>query len=293
MSPSTKAMLVLTAILAPLLLPAARAAESYDGCAGFIDALPATIGEQGVWCLRKDVSTAMSSGAAITVATNNVTIDCNHFKIGGLAAGDGSLTRGIRSQYRQNLTVRNCAIRGFNTGIDLSGGGGHVVEDNRVDDSLVTGIRVDATEGALVRRNRVLDTGGFPDNGERHAIYCYAMAGRACDLRDNLVAGVAGTTGHYNTVTGLRVYGGTGGRVAGNDVAGLAPTGGNSARGIYASNHGPMFLRDNKVQLSADVADSVGIRCAAGAGAIRGNTAWGFATAYAGGCLGDGGNVAH
>src|SRR5690606_9034000 len=84
------AVLLLAGLLA---IPSpARAAESYDSCAGYIDSLPATISQQGVWCLRKNLSTNISTGHAITIAANNVTIDCNDFKIGGLAAGNGSLT---------------------------------------------------------------------------------------------------------------------------------------------------------------------------------------------------------
>ncbi|HEY0661599.1 MAG TPA: hypothetical protein VGD21_09825, partial [Lysobacter sp.] len=72
---------VLAILLAGPVAPApAQAAQSYDNCTGFIDSLPATITTQGTWCLRKDLSTAMSSGNAITIATNNVTIDCNDFK---------------------------------------------------------------------------------------------------------------------------------------------------------------------------------------------------------------------
>ena len=42
--------------------PREARAETYQTCAGFIDALPATITTQGVWCLRKDLGTAMASG---------------------------------------------------------------------------------------------------------------------------------------------------------------------------------------------------------------------------------------
>src|SRR5690606_14995164 len=79
----TFAVLILAGLAS--VLPA-RAADDYDACAGFIDSVPATITSQGVWCLRKDLSTAIASGSAITIATNNVTIDCNGFKLGGLAA---------------------------------------------------------------------------------------------------------------------------------------------------------------------------------------------------------------
>src|SRR5688500_7900792 len=82
---------------------ASRAAESYDNCTGFIDSLPAVITKQGTWCMRKDLSTAIDTGNAITVATNNVTIDCNDFKIGGLAAGVDTLAHGIVAADRKSV----------------------------------------------------------------------------------------------------------------------------------------------------------------------------------------------
>jgi hypothetical protein len=117
------------------------AAESYDNCTGFIDTLPATINTQGTWCLRKDISTAMASGMAITIAVHNVTIDCNDFKLGGLAAGTATEAVGIYADERNNITVRNCNVRGFMYGLGFIGAfasnggtsGGHVVEDSRFD----------------------------------------------------------------------------------------------------------------------------------------------------------------
>jgi len=292
MSSRLIAMLCLSAVLAMGRAPGACAAESYDGCAGFIDSLPATIATQGVWCLRKDLGTAMASGAAITLANNNITIDCNDFKLGGLAAGDASTARGIQVSSRQNIVVRNCAIRGFNRGIEISQGAGHLVEHNRLDNNLVAGIHVASTEGALVRDNRVLATGGYPDNLDRHGIYCQPLGGRACDVRDNIVNGVVGTAAHFNTVIGIRITSGRGSRVTGNRVTGLAPTGGNAARGIYASNHEAMYLTGNSVAMDGAPAGSTGLRCNVTQGAIRDNVVAGFATAYSG-CRDDGGNVAH
>ena len=163
--------------------PPVRAAESYDACAGFIDSIPTTITTQGVWCLRKDLSTAITSGNAITIATNNVTIDCNDFKLGGLAAGNGSSARGIYAENRQNATVRNCNIRGFNHGILLSYGAGHLVEDNRLDNNLLAAINVMA-DNSRIRRNAVYDTGG-----RTGAIYTYGIQASA-DIIDNTVAGL-------------------------------------------------------------------------------------------------------
>lgn len=154
-----KAVHLLLAGIALAALPATPvpAAESYDNCTGFIDSLPATITTQGVWCLRGDLSTAMASGNAIQIQNNNVTIDCNRFKIGGLAGGEGSATVGIHGSGRHNASVRHCNLRGFYIGIHLDGSG-HVVDSNQVSDSLHIGIRVGGS-GSVVSNNRVLGTG--------------------------------------------------------------------------------------------------------------------------------------
>src|SRR5690606_14034939 len=106
---TSRILLTSLALLAGMLLVphAARAAQSYDTCTGFIDSLPATINSQGTWCLRGNVSTAITSGNAIEVAANNVTIDCNGFKIGGLGGGVATRTWGIVANERFNLRVNN------------------------------------------------------------------------------------------------------------------------------------------------------------------------------------------
>ncbi len=208
------------------LLPGtARAAQSYDSCAGFIDSLPATITTQGVWCLRKDLATSMASGNAITVATNNVTIDCNDFKIGGLGAGNASATMGIHAQNRQNVTVRHCNIRGFYMGIVLYQGSGHLVEDNRLDNNLSTGIYANDIDNSLVQRNRVFDTGGYPGEDDAYGIYATA------DVVDNIVAGVFAASNVATNPAGIRTAG-NGTTARGNHIRGLAVAGTGSATGI-------------------------------------------------------------
>src|SRR5688500_8185831 len=139
-----RTMLALSCALL-LHAPPGRTAESLEGCTGFIGTLPAVVDTQGVWCLRGDVSTAMTTGFAIYIQANNVTIDCNGFKVGGLAAGPSSDAYGIFANGRQNITVRNCTIRGFRDGIHLQGlgGSGHLIEDNQLDNNLVKGIMVE------------------------------------------------------------------------------------------------------------------------------------------------------
>src|SRR5437016_13634011 len=80
------------------------AAESYDSCFGFIDALPATITTQGTWCLRQNLDTSATSGNMLEIQTNNVTIDCNGFRLRGSGGGASTTTVAILASGRANLT---------------------------------------------------------------------------------------------------------------------------------------------------------------------------------------------
>jgi hypothetical protein len=218
----------------------------------------------------------MTSGNAIEIANNNVTLDCNGFKIGGLAAGDSSSANGVYAYNRQNASIRNCSIRGFYKGIRLHGGSGtqagsagHVVEDNRLDNNLHTGIEVTPGHGHLVRRNRVFDTGGAPDQTYASGIYANA------DVVDNLVDGLfaTATNGYPRAIS---VYGG-GRIVQGNIVRGFVVTGSGSAWGLYMGGDGNR-ASGNHVYLEPTGA-GVGIRT--GTGTINycsDNTIGGFAT---------------
>ena len=194
-------LLVLTAASLP-----ARAAESYDNCTGFIDTVPAVVGTQGVWCLRAHQVAPITTGAAITVNTNNVTIDCNGFRLSNLPADPPSTLRGILAINRRNVTVRNCNVQGFHIGIHLSGSnsGGALVEDNLLDGNLYTGISVNGSDN-LIRRNHVISTGGAP-NSEGNT---YGIDARA-DLEDNTIDHVFTTTGVLDPVqfpVGIRMLG--------------------------------------------------------------------------------------
>jgi hypothetical protein len=72
-----------------------------------ITSLPYTISTQGIYCLKGNLATNMTSGNAIEIGTNNVVIDLNGYKIGGLAAGSGTSTYGIYANGRKNITIRN------------------------------------------------------------------------------------------------------------------------------------------------------------------------------------------
>ena len=255
--------LIALAFLAASAIPPLHAAGGYDSCNQYIDSLPATLSTQGVWCLRHDLNTGITSGNAITINANNITLDCNDFKIGGLAAGSASTAKGIHALDRRNATIRHCNVRGFHYGIDLEGndGGGHLVEDNRLDNNLFVGIDVRG-RGNLVRRNRILDTGGADGEGFAFGIHADAnvigntidgvfadaaaamprgivVRGEGNEVRGNLVRGLmAGTTGEAAGIMAFGVWHVT---IGGNRVIAPAPVNGTAIIG-YTS-----FCSDNLV----------------------------------------------
>src|SRR5262245_46909899 len=100
----------------------ASAAESYDSCVGDINTVPTVITTPGTWCLRHNVITNATSIRAVDIRTNNVTIDCNGFRLADAQAGPSTLSNGITTNGSySNVTVRNCTIIGFNFGILLTG----------------------------------------------------------------------------------------------------------------------------------------------------------------------------
>jgi hypothetical protein len=281
---------------------AARAAESYDNCTGFINSVPAIISTQGTWCLKKDLTTAIASGAAITIATNNVTIDCNDFKLGGLPAGTGTQTFGIYAEDRSNATVRHCNIRGFWFGLYFSGSdpfntpGGHSVEDNRFDGNTQYGILVYG-DGSIIRRNRVLDTGGSTVGSSAAGI----VATDNVDVIDNTVSGVAATSGSNGSATGIGAnsnpndHGSS--SVSGNRVRNLLKAGTGHIVGINVdmTNPGLDNLYNHVVLSNNDVAGNagagnIGIDCDSSNGRAKDNIVSGFTTGFDT-CSDDSGNV--
>ena len=269
------AVLVLTVItMAPR---AAHAAQSYDNCTGFITSLPAVISTQGTWCLKQDLATAITSGNAIDIQTNNVTLDCNDFKLGGLAAGLATTAIGVHTMDHVNLTVRHCNIRGFFAGVLLtattaSSGGGHLVEDNRFDGNTSLGIGVKG-DGSVIRRNRVFDTGGSTAFADAYGI----ATGYSTDILDNIVAGVLARSGGGGNAYGIDASANTSGRISGNGVHDVVKDGSGIAKGIYNTGSDRISLRDNDV-VGDGSTGSAGLTCTNANGSARDNVISNFIT---------------
>jgi hypothetical protein len=269
--------LALPLLLAAATSPAARA-ETID-CT-VIASVPATLSSQGVYCLAKDLPLNLESGAAITVATNNVTIDCNGFKLGNLAASDGTTAVGIQALQRLNTTVRGCGIRGFRMGVQLEGGG-HLIEDNRLDFNRHIGVLVSG-DGSTVRRNRIFSTGGGTTGMGSAGIH----ASYGVDVIDNLVSGVETLPATPLYAIGIFSNGNVGGVIEGNRIRGLAGGASGQTVGIDAQGSDAMSsLRANT--LSATDGAGIGLQCQSTDSFADGNHVVGFGTASAGCTSGD------
>jgi hypothetical protein len=291
MSPAALFLLALALLLAGTRT--AHAAQSYDNCTGFIDTVPAVIVSQGNWCFRKDLSTAITSGNAITIANNNVTIDCNDFKLSGLAAGSGTIAFGIVAQDRFNVTVRRCNIRGFAVGLNIFGSemvsttGGHQIEDNHFDGNTFQGMWLEG-DGSVVQRNRVSNTGGTTADGGGNS-YGIITNG-SVDVRENTVTHVVAKTGSGGYAYGIYVLNNPDGSIDGNRVRILLNDGAGIAYGIYAESSGSISLRNNDLVGYFDASGSVGLACNSGNAHAKDNEINTFVTGLTG-CSDDGGNV--
>jgi parallel beta-helix repeat protein len=146
------------------LAAAGRAsADETTFCNAKITTLPYTINVQGHYCFDRNLSTAITTGNAITINSDFVVLDLNNFKLGGGSAGLGTQARGIYANARKNITIRNGNIRGFHYGVLIEGteltSGGHVIENNVIDGNTFAGMFLFG-DGIVVRNNLVSATGG-------------------------------------------------------------------------------------------------------------------------------------
>jgi hypothetical protein len=186
-----------------------------------ITTVPAVIDVPGLYCLVSDLASSSPIADAIRIEANNVVLDLKGHRLGGLSAGPATQATGIYVFQRQNVTIRNGTVRGFLVGIlvqdfpPYSASMGHVIEDIRADHNLADGIVVQG-QGSVVRRNRVLATGG----------------GTCC--------------GPNLTTHGIRVEG-IGQLVADNDVVDVRASGTGHSYGIFFGHGSDLFALDNRI----------------------------------------------
>jgi hypothetical protein len=197
-----------------------------------ITAVPHVVREPGVYCLDRDLVMDDGQGSgtvAIYIDADHVVLDFNGYSLRRLPVNMGWTTStGVFAHQRSHITIRNGTIRNFSVGIylqEISSSGpydqGHVVEGMNVDGSSYIGMWVNGA-GSVVRRNRVLGTGGteWVQGADNNA--GIRVGGVRAQVTDNEVTetrGGANGPGHAIHVDGV------GAVVEGNRVGNAARTG--------------------------------------------------------------------
>ena len=239
-------ILAATTLCAALMLFSSTARAETTQCTAAITSIPTTITTQGIYCLTGNLAGNLTTGDAITISTNNVTIDFNGYKLGNLAAGPATYARGIYAKQKKNITIRNGTIRGFNYGILLSddsnytNSSGHLIEDLRLDGNTYAGMLIAGT-GSIVRNSQVVKTGGSTHSADAYAFGIMAY-GPGSRVLNNEVIDVVSATG--NTY-GIYISQGDGTVVEGNRISNVSTSG--LSYGIIMGYSLNVMLSDNRI----------------------------------------------
>jgi parallel beta-helix repeat protein len=204
-----KRLTALLVLAGSMGLAGTAAADETTFCNTIITSLPFTITTQGHYCFDRNLSTAITTGNAITINVDFVVLDLNNFKLGGGSAGLTTNTAGVSTSNHKNITIRNGNIRGFRRGIRIVGGANHVIENNVLDGNTQYGVYLedndgggDSPSGVVVRNNLISNTGGSTLGDYAYGIYDWAWQGAAKSnlARDNVVTNVFSAAGTSSVV---------------------------------------------------------------------------------------------
>lgn len=158
-----------------------------------IDSTPYTISTPGRYCLSGDSTSSATN--AVTITSSNVIFDCSGFSLRTSTVNSGTFGV-IAYPSVENVTIQNCNIVNFGTGIAAGPlGNGLQVINNRIQNAGL-GLRVSGG-GARIVGNRVIAT-----SGEGVGILVSPSGGAPTPmlgvvLLNNVVAGVASDHDSY------------------------------------------------------------------------------------------------
>lgn len=158
-----------------------------------ISNVPLRIRQPGRYRLVADLEYGKSTGAAIIVETDGVSLDLNGKKLIG-TAGDATSAQGILAVDCNRISVSNGHVEGFYFGIDIRAGSRanpqsteHRVENVRLHRNRYFGIRLIGTK-SVIHNCRITDTGGSTKAGHTipHAVRLIGNENRLqdCCIRD-------------------------------------------------------------------------------------------------------------
>ncbi len=215
-----------------------------------ITSLPATISASGVYCMMQNLGTNITSGAAITITANNVTLNMNGFRLGGSTAGPATQANGIVAQDRRNITIRNGIIRGFRVGVFLSEvttdrSSGHLIENMLLDRMTAGGIFLSGT-GLQVRNNNIVNIDSTPPAGANAGASFLADQNRSFSRSGKGGDTFVSQTGTGEIVIGIFATGASNSIFEGNFISNLLSP--DQVYGIQTSNSTNINVVGNTIE---------------------------------------------
>lgn len=228
-----------SAVLFALLAASALSARAQSAsCTQWIDTLPADLNAPGHYCLRDNVDTGLA-GAAFNINASGVTLDCRGRSVRHLDAGNDAF--GISAGGFgpvTDVTVRNCRLIGFATGIVFAPGSERVqILNNDIVRARYDGITLWGRDSRIVG-NRILE--GRAATGLDYARNITVTAFQpGTPSSGNLIANNLISGGADNSrIWGIRVDLSDGAVVHGNEIVGLEPSPGGFAIAIQIGGSG-------------------------------------------------------
>ena len=256
-----KSILLSAAIAACTMSGAAWAGCTSIGTPGY------TIKASGSYCVTANL-TATSNG--ISIAADNVDLDCGGYTIDGSAQALSTSKRGVVGTDLSGVTVRNCTTKGFIEGIRLTGTG-NSIRDNVVIAPTSRGIYVDGEEN-IIEGNRISDAGGT-SNLSWGAFGIYALGSSI--IRDNVVSGVVPTAGSNKSGYGIYTSRNDAGVLQGNTVRNVLGDGGQIAMALTAHGSANAVLREN-ILVNPPGSYGYALYCSGAGSVTNGNIFQGF-----------------
>lgn len=240
-----------------------------------ITSVPITIEAEGIYCLMKNLDYSGTTGLAIDIEADNVTVDLNGWKLEGPAVTSLPNSSGIYAFDQQNVIVRNGTVKGFSSGVAILGpdSRGSIVEGIRAYQNAITGIRVDGA-GNIVRQNQVFETGGIGTDTYATGI---SVTGSNNQVLHNDISGMVstGTASSAGLSVGL---GSEGTLIEGNRISNVSGDTLNN-RGIIISSADNIMVIDNRISTT-----HTGVYFTSSTGKYRDNVTINItSTAYSGG----------
>jgi hypothetical protein len=234
MNPGIPSWLGMLGLALPLL------ASASNHCS-VLTTLPATLSDPGVYCLADDLQLAGSSGTAVTIAADSVTLDLDGHALRSKASANAA-TIGVSVVGHRYFNIVNGTLAGFAQAVYVRSNGdtpakGGLLAKLEVQRSFFNGLSI-VCDGCVVRDNLVTDT-VTPSTLSGYYATAIGVEGSGNLVSGNRVFNTASASGQSAFAFALGTSGSTvTNNFAANTIAGAA----NSAYGFLMSGVDDLLL---------------------------------------------------